>query len=53
MAIVMALCVYFSFIFIKKLICLICVSRCILKIIPTSVITNTQELENWMEENKI
>ena len=53
LVIIMALCFYFSFFFIKKLICLICVSRCILKIIPTSVITNTQELENWMEENKI
>ncbi len=53
LVIIMVFCLYFSFFLIKNLICLICVSRCILKIIPTSVITNTQELENWMEENKI
>jgi hypothetical protein len=40
---------YVVVIFIKKLIHLLSVSRCILKIIPTNVITNTNELESWLE----
>jgi hypothetical protein len=39
------------FIFINKLVHLISVSRCILKILPTSVITATNELESWIESN--
>ena len=45
-------CMYIAFCFIQKLIYLLGVSRCILKIIPSSVINSTQELENWIEENK-
>lgn len=41
--------VYIGFFLINKLIHLLSVSRCILKIIPTNVINNTQELENWIE----
>jgi hypothetical protein len=36
-------------IFIKKLIHLLSVSRCILKILPTNVIINTNEIESWLE----
>ena len=36
-------------IFINQLIHYLSVSRCIMKIIPTSVIISTQELENWIE----
>ena len=36
-------------ILIKKLVHHLSVSRCIMKIIPTSVIINTQELETWIE----
>ena len=45
-------CTYIAFCFIKKLIYLLGVSRCIVKIIPSNVINSTQELENWIEENK-
>jgi hypothetical protein len=40
---------YVIVLFINKLIHLLSVSRCILKIIPTNVITNTNELESWLE----
>ena len=40
---------FFGVIFIKKLIHHLSVSRIILKIIPTSVIISTQELESWIE----
>jgi hypothetical protein len=40
---------YIIFIFTQTLIHLLSISRCIMKIIPTGVITNTPELENWME----
>jgi hypothetical protein len=42
-------CVFFGLALIKKLIHYLSVSRCIMKIIPTSVIINTQELESWIE----
>ena len=42
-------CSYVGLLFISKLIHLLSVSRCILKIIPTTVINNTQELEMWIE----
>lgn len=40
---------YVAFIFTKRLIHLLSVSRCILRIIPTIVINNTAELETWIE----
>ena len=40
---------YIGFFFVSKLVYLLSVSRCILKIIPVSVINNTQELETWIE----
>ena len=46
---VIGCCIYIGFLFIAKLIHLLSVSRCILKIIPTTVINNTQELEMWIE----
>ena len=46
---VIAFCIYVGLLFISKLIHLLSVSRCILKIIPTTVINNTQELEMWIE----
>ena len=46
---VILLCVYIGFCFVNHLIHLLSVSRCILKIIPISVINNTQELESWIE----
>ena len=39
----------FGIIFINQLIHYLSVSRCIMKIIPTSVIISTQDLENWIE----
>ena len=39
----------FGVIFINQLIHYLSVSRCIMKIIPTSVIISTQELETWIE----
>ena len=39
---------YSIFYYIKKLIEYISISRCVLKIIPTSVIINSYELEEWM-----
>jgi hypothetical protein len=42
-------CLIFGIIFIKKLIHYLSISRCIMKIIPTTVIVNTQELEDWIE----
>ena len=47
--IVIGLCCYIGFFFVRRLIYLLSVSRCILKIIPTSVINTTQELETWIE----
>ena len=42
-------CLYLVVFFVRKLVNYISVSRCILKIIPTSVIISTQELETWIE----
>ena len=42
-------CVIFGFILIRGLVHHLSVSRCIMKIIPTSVIIGTQELETWIE----
>jgi len=39
----------FGIIFINQLIHYLSVSRCVMKIIPTSVIISTQELETWIE----
>ena len=40
---------YIGLFHIKKLIQLLSISHCVVKIIPTNVINNTQELENWIE----
>ena len=42
-------CLYLGIFFVRKLIHYLSVSRCVMKIIPTSVIINTQELETWIE----
>jgi hypothetical protein len=42
-------CVFMGITLINQLIHYLGVSRCIMKIIPTSVIINTQELESWIE----
>ena len=42
-------CFYLIVFFVKKLVNYLSVSRCIMKIIPTSVIISTQELETWIE----
>ena len=42
-------CIYLMIFFVKKLVNYLSVSRCIMKIIPTSVIISTQELETWIE----
>ena len=46
---VICLYIYIGFCFINKLVYYISVSRCIMKIIPTTVINNTPELETWIE----
>ena len=47
---IIILCVYLGIVFVRQLIHLLSVSRCILKIIPTVVIYSTQDLENLMED---
>jgi len=42
-------CIIFGIILIKRLVHYICISNCIIKIIPISVIFGTQELETWIE----
>jgi len=42
-------CVIFGFILVRGLVHHLSVSRCIMKIIPTSVIISTPELETWIE----
>jgi hypothetical protein len=42
-------CLVFGIILIKRLVHHLSVSRCIMKIIPTTVIISTQELETWIE----
>ena len=44
-----AYCLFFGILLTKKLIHYLSISRCIMKIIPTSVIISTQELEDWIE----
>ena len=41
--------IIFLWVYIPKLVYLLTVSRCVLKIIPTSIIINTPELEDWIE----
>ena len=41
--------IYIGVFFVDRLIHLLSVSRCILKIIPTTVINSSQELEGWIE----
>jgi len=48
-AIMIIYCLIFGIIFINQLIHYLSVSRCVMKIIPTSVIISTQDLENWIE----
>ena len=47
--IIILYCLYIACCFVNQLIHLINVSRCILTIIPTIVINNTPDLENWIE----
>jgi len=42
-------CIIFGILLIKKLVHYLCISNCIIKIIPISVIFGTQELETWIE----
>ena len=42
-------CFLYQVILIKKLINYLSISRCVMKIIPTSVIISTKELEDWIE----
>ena len=42
-------CLYVIFFYIKNLIHLLLISRCIFKIIPTRVINQTKDLEDWMD----
>ena len=42
-------CIIFRIILIKQLVKYLCISSCIIKIIPISVIFGTQELETWIE----
>ena len=41
--------IYIGVIYVKTLVHLLSVSRCILKIIPTVIISSTPELESWIE----
>ena len=41
--------ILFLAIFVPKLVYLLTVSRCVLKIIPTSIIMSTPDLETWIE----
>jgi hypothetical protein len=42
-------CFFLGIFFVQKLVHYLSVSRCVMKIIPTSVIISTQELETWIE----
>ena len=48
-ALIIIYCIFLGITLIRRLIHYLSVSRCIMKIIPTSVIINTQELETWIE----
>ena len=50
--VVISLCLHNIICYRKKIIYYLIISRCILKIIPTSIISSTPELELWIEENK-
>ena len=43
-------CLYIIIFYIKKIIHLLLISRCIFKIIPTRVINQTKELEDWIDD---
>ena len=43
-------CIYVIFFYIQNLVHLLLISRCIFKIIPTRVINQTKELEDWMDD---
>ena len=45
---IVVMCGYIGIFFVEKLIHLLSVSRCILKIIPTSVINSNEDLEKWI-----
>ena len=47
--VILLCCIIFGIILIKKLVNYLCISNCIIKIIPISVIFGTQELETWIE----
>ena len=49
--VILIYCLIFGLFFTRKLVHHLSVSRCIMKIIPTSVIVSTQELEAWIENN--
>ena len=49
---IISLCLHNIIFYRKKIIYYLLISRCILKIIPTSIISSTPELELWIEENK-
>lgn len=49
---IVILCIYLGIFFVNQLIHLLSVSRCILKIIPTNVISSTQDLEDWIENRR-
>ena len=43
-------CLYVIFFYIQNLIHLLLISRCIFKIIPTRVINQTKDLEDWIDD---
>ena len=43
-------CLYIIIIYIQKIIHLLLISRCVFKIIPTRVINQTKELEDWIDD---
>ena len=43
-------CIYIMVFYIKKLVHILLISRCIFKIIPTKVINQTKELEDWIDD---
>jgi uncharacterized membrane protein len=43
-------CLYIMIFYIQKLVHILLISRCIFKIIPTKVINQTKELEDWIDD---
>ena len=43
-------CLYVIFIYVNNLVHLLLISRCIFKIIPTRVINQTKDLEDWIDD---